>query len=180
MDLDFIFDGYGFKEHREFDPGLITIDPVVREMCRQNACGQYGKNHMCPPAIKDIDAWKKDIEAFKQAVIVTKVYALESSFDFKSMMDGIADFQKMLIRLKKDNAAQFPDREIFLLGAGACMICEKCSHIDDEPCRFPDKAFPSLEACGIDVMRLSREVGVKYHNGKNTVTYLGVVLFKLK
>ena len=177
MDYDLSLDKYGFREHRKFDPGLITIDPVVRAMCKQNACGQYGKNHMCPPAIKDIEAWKEDIESFQKAVIVTKVYAVESSFDFKSMMDGIADFQKTLMRVKKDIIAQFPDREMLFLGAGACMICDKCSLPEGEPCRFPDKALPSLEACGIDVMRLSREVGVKYHNGKNTVTYLGVVLY---
>lgn len=177
MCFDLPLDKYGFKEHRELDPGLITIDPAVRAMCKQNTCGQYGNNHMCPPAIKDIDAWKQDIDSFKDAVIVTKVYAVQSSFDLKSMFDGMADFQKTLIRLKKGIVAQFPDREMLLLGAGACMICEKCSHRDDEPCRFPNKALPSLEACGIDVMRLSREVGVKYHNGKNTVTYLGVVLY---
>jgi predicted metal-binding protein len=65
---------------------------------------------------------------------------------------------------------------MLLLGAGACMICEKCTYPDSESCRLPHKAVPSLEACGIDVMRLSRQVGVKYHNGKNTVTYFGVVL----
>ncbi len=167
---------YGFKEYREFDSVLITIDPAVRAMCRQNTCGQYGKNHMCPPAIKDIKAWKQDICAFKKAVIVTKVYAMKSSFDLKSMLEGLADFQKTLIRLRKEFITHFPDKKILLLGAGACMICEKCSLQDNEPCRFPNKAFPSLEACGIDVMNLSRQVGVKYHNGKNTATYLGGVL----
>lgn len=176
MGFDLSMEQYGFKEHREFDPGLITIDPMVRAMCKQNACGQYGKNHMCPPAVKDIDAWKQDIGSFKNALIVTKVYAVESSFDLKSMFKGIADFQKTLIRLKKDIAAKFPDIKILLLGAGACMTCEKCTYSEGEPCRLPHKAVPSLEACGIDVMSLSRQVGVKYHNGKNTVTYLGVVL----
>ena len=176
MDFDLTSEKYGFREHREFDPALITIDPAVRGMCKQNACGQYGKNHMCPPAIKDIDEWKKEIDVFKEAVIVTKVYNVESSFDFKSMLDGMADFQKTLLKLKKDIAVKLPEKELFLLGAGACSICEKCSLIDGEPCLFPDKAFPSLEACGIDVIKLSRDVGVNYNNGKNTVTYLGVVL----
>lgn len=176
MGFDLPLDKYGFKQHRQFDPGLIIIDPAVRAMCKQNTCGQYGKNHMCPPAIKDIEAWKDDIDIFKNGVIVTKVYAVKSSFDLKSMLAGMADFQKTLLRLKEYVVAQFPQKKILLLGAGACRLCEKCSHRDGEPCLFPDKAFPSLEACGIDVVSLSRQLELNYHNGKNTVTYFGVVL----
>jgi predicted metal-binding protein len=176
MGLDVLLDKYGFKQHRQFDPELIVIDPTVRAMCKQNTCGQYLKNHMCPPAIKDIEAWKKEIDEFKDGIIVTKVYGIKGSFDLKAMLNGMADFQKTLLRLKEGVLAQSPQKKILLLGAGACRFCEKCSYQDGEPCRFPDKAFPSLEACGIDVMSLSREVGVNYHNGKNTVTYIGVVL----
>ena len=32
----------------------IPFDPSFRELCRQNACGQYGKSWMCPPHIGDI------------------------------------------------------------------------------------------------------------------------------
>jgi predicted metal-binding protein len=44
---------YNFREYKEFDLGLIRIDQAVRDSCRKNACGQYGKNHRCPPAIKE-------------------------------------------------------------------------------------------------------------------------------
>jgi hypothetical protein len=49
--------------------------------------------------------------------------------------------------------------------------------MDGEPCRFPEKAISSVEACGIDVMSLSKSAGVRYNNGKNTVTYIGAVLY---
>jgi predicted metal-binding protein len=168
---------YNFKEYKEFSVGLIKFDQAVRNICMQNACGQYGKNHMCPPAIKDIKEWEKEISSYKNAVIVTKVYQAKDSYDLKAWFKGITDFQKTLIGLKEDLTDQFPENKYLFLGAGSCFICKKCTYTDGEPCRFPEKAFPSVEACGIDVMSLSKSAGVKYNNGKNTITYIGLILF---
>jgi len=93
------------------------------------------------------------------------------------MFEGMADFQKTLVGLKKDLLDEFPEKRLLLLGAGSCSICKKCTYMEGEPCRFPEKAFPSVEACGIDVMSLSKTAGVKYNNGRNTVTYIGVILY---
>ena len=178
MPFELNLERYNFKEHKEFDPSLIRFDEVVRDMCRQNACGQYGKNHMCPPAVKEVIEWKREIEEYEKGVIVTKGYQTESSYDLKAMFEGIKDFQKTLSGLKKDLTSESPNMKHLLLGAGPCLICEKCSYIEGEPCRFPEKAFPSVEACGVDVMSLSKTTGVKYNNGKNTLTYIGVILYK--
>ena len=64
-----------------------------------------------------------------------------------------------------------------LLGAGPCVVCKECASNKNKPCRHPDKAFPSVEACGVDVMSLSKSVGLAYNNGKNTVTYIGAILY---
>ena len=167
---------YEFNEHKEFDVNLIIIDPGVRDMCKANACGQYGTNHMCPPALKDIDAWKKEINTYKEGLIITKIYSTNGPFDINTWLEAMADFQKRLIRLKKDILKDTPEQRLLLLGAGACRLCKICALTNGKPCLFPGDAFPSLEACGIDVMTLSRRVGVKYNNGKNTITYIGAVL----
>jgi predicted metal-binding protein len=177
MRFELYLEKYDFKEYKAFDLNLIRIDQAVRNICKQNACGQYGRNHMCPPAIKDIKEWEKEILSYKNAIIVTKVYQTKGRYDMKAMFDGIKDFQKTLVRLKEDLIGRFPDQRLLLLGAGSCFICKKCTYRDGKPCRFPGKAFPSVEACGIDVMSLSKSAGVKYNNGKNTVTYIGVLLY---
>lgn len=168
---------YNFKEYREFDINLIRIDRAVRDICKQNACGQYNKNHMCPPAIKGIEAWKEDISSYTNAVLVSKVYPTEGGLDFKAWFDGMRDFQKTLIGIKEEVEARFPGERFLFLGAGACFLCAMCTYGEGKPCRFPPKAFPSLEACGIDVMSLSKNAGVKYNNGENTITYIGMILF---
>jgi predicted metal-binding protein len=177
MDCELPLENYGFKEYREFDIDLIRIDQAVRDLCKQNTCGQYNRNHMCPPAIKGIEAWKEEILSYTNAVLVSKVYPTHGGYDFKAWIDGMRDFQKTLVGLKEAVEAQFPDKRFLFLGAGACFICDKCAYLEGKPCRFPEKAFPSLEACGIDVVGLSKSAGVKYNNGKDTVTFLGGILF---
>lgn len=168
---------YNFHEQKEFDVSLIRIDPAVREMCAKNACGQYGKNHMCPPAIKGITEWKKEILSYKNGILLTKVYPLKNKSDFRAMTDGMVDFQKSLAAAREELIKQNPDKKYLFLGAGFCRICKECAMKNGEPCRYPEKAFPSLEACGIDVTSLSKTAGVNYNNGVNTVTYFGAILY---
>jgi predicted metal-binding protein len=156
---------------------LIRMDQAVRDLCRQNVCGQYKRNHMCPPAIKGIEDWKEDIFSYTNAVLVSKVYPTEGGYDFKAWFDGIRDFQTTLIGIKEEVEARFPEKRFMFLGAGGCFLCDRCTYPEGKPCRFPEKVFPSLEACGIDVVRLSRDAGVKYNNGKNTITYIGMILY---
>jgi predicted metal-binding protein len=177
MFLNLDLEKYHFKELKEFDVGMIIFDPLVRKLCEQNVCGHFGKNHMCPPVVIEIDAWRNEITSYQNAAIVTKVYPTISSYDMKGWLEGIADFQKTLVKLKEDLAVEFPKIRYLVLGAGACNLCNQCTYPDGDPCRMPEKALTSVEACGIDVMRLSKSAGVQYNNGKNTVTYLGLVLF---
>ena len=171
---------YNFKEIKEFDLSLIRFDIAVRKMCEQNICGKYGNNHMCPPGVKGMEQWKEDILLFEKGMVVTKVYPLKRKYDMNAMLEGIKDFQKTLLTCREDVHSRFPEMKTLFLGAGSGVICRECTYADEAPCRFPEKAFPSIEACGIDVMSLSKSVGVKYNNGKNTVTYLGVILYSRK
>ena len=65
--------------------------------------------------------------------------------------------------------------ESLCLSAGGCRLCERCAKLDDEPCRMPDKAMTSLEACGVDVYNTTKKTELKYINGQNTVTFFGAV-----
>ncbi|MHC6180562.1 DUF2284 domain-containing protein [Clostridium sp. JNZ X4-2] len=55
--------------------------------------------------------------------------------------------------------------------------CERCTYLDGEDCRCPDRALSSVEAYGIDVISLEKDVGISYYNGPNTVSYVGLILF---
>lgn len=166
-----------FANTQEIPSAGIILSPEVRKMCALNTCGHFGKNWTCPPAVEPLDAIRDKIASFDTFVVVYQVYSVKSSFDWKGMMAGATDFKDKLQALKNELEAADPDFKFMILGVGGCHLCDPCAYIDGEPCRDPEAAIVSLEASGIDVMRLMKDHGLKYYNGKNTVTYIGGMLY---
>ena len=61
------------------------------------------------------------------------------------------------------------------LGAGGCTVCKSCAY--PEPCRFPEKAFSSMEGYGMLVSDVCTANNVPYYHGENTIAYVGCYLF---
>lgn len=154
----------------------IELDRSFRALCEANSCGVYGKCHMCPPDIGDIDELMAEVGNYKYALVYQAVFELEDSYDFEGMFEAKKRFIPISLNLRK----VFDEKEIaktLHLGAGGCGICPICAKRIGDPCRRPDLAMPGLEAYGINVSRLASAAGMKYINGQNTVTYFGTVLF---
>ena len=66
--------------------------------------------------------------------------------------------------------------DFLLLSNEGCGRCTACTY-PDAPCRFPQLLHHSLEGYGFIVSDLAKEAGIRYHNGANTVTYFGALLF---
>ena len=75
-------------------------------------------------------------------------------------------------------------RELFLdgyyksiaFGSGMCKLCAEC---DPAGCRRPERAIPSMEACGIDVFATGRRFGLEIHTLRcedETRSHFGLVL----
>ena len=166
-----------FSEMKEVPSSGITLSKDVRRMCERNACGYYGKNWTCPPAVDSIEVFRSRFKAFDTLLIIYRVYTVNSSFDWKGMKNGAVDFKNRLLAVKHGIEAASPEAKYLFLGAGGCHLCDPCAYVDGQPCRNPDDAIISLEACGIDVMRLMKDHGLPYYNGKNTVTFIGGILY---
>lgn len=158
------------------DLAAIHITEEVRDRCADNYCGFYGKNHMCPPAVGDLDYYRQLIASYDQGLVFSKAYPVKSRNDYQGMLAAGMAFREIIQDINRQAKADHQDCLFFT--AGTCGICEKCAILDNEPCRFPDQAIPSLEAAGIDVVRLSRDLGMKYNNGADKVTYFGLVLYR--
>ncbi len=161
-------------EIKEISSAEIPFSESVAEACRANRCGRYGKSWTCPPGVGELFELEKKIKSYKTAVVFSRKHILEDSFDFEGMMEGQKKakslLQDILAALRKDGVPYMA------LGCEGCGLCAKCAY-PDAPCRHPDLAVPSVEACGISVVDLARSIGIRYHNGQNTVTYFCVVLF---
>ena len=159
------------------DVADIKFNEEFRALCEKNACGSYNENWMCPPAVGSFSVLKNKVLSFKQGLLLQTVHELKSSFDWKGMMSAAishtAIFRSILDSFEKNHHLN----NNLPLNAGPCTFCAQCTFLEGEPCRFPDQALFSVEACGIDVMALEKTYGMPYYNGKNTVSYVGLILF---
>ena len=154
----------------------ISLDRAFRDMCEVNSCGMYGKCYMCPPDVGDIELLMSEIGIYDYALVYQTVSELEDSFDFEGMVAA----KKRTYPLAQSLRGVFEEHglsKVLHLCAGGCGVCKTCAKQTGEPCRFPEKAMPSLEAYGFNVSALAKSAGMKYINGQNTVTYFGIVLF---
>ena len=156
----------------------VETDASFRALCESNACGNYGRNWMCPPDAGDIHELMERLRTYTYALVYQTVTELEDSYDFEGMMDAGVAHNELMIRLREKLKGEGLSR-VLHLGAGGCRMCPVCAKRTGEPCRKPDLAVASLETYGINVSKLATAAGMKYINGQDTVTYFGAVLFDL-
>ena len=150
----------------------IETDASFRALCESNACGNYGRNWMCPPDAGDIHELMDRLKSFPYALVYQTVSPLEDSYDFEGMMDA-AERHNQLIQALWDYTDELQLEGILHLGAGGCHLCSVCGKKTGTPCPHPDRAIVSLETHGINVSLLAQQAGMRYINGQNTVTYFG-------
>ena len=163
----------GFHEAGALNMSALEFMPEVREMCESDRCKNYNRCWVCPPACGTIEEISEKIKNYSGGIIVQSIGQMEDEFDVETMLETE--------RLQKERCFQLieyirqEDPACLPMSAGACTICGKCSY-PDKPCRFPDKAYPSMEAYGLFVTRVCEQSGMRYYYGKNTITYTSCVL----
>ena len=161
---------YNIKvEYALIPTASINFSPDLLSACEANTCGKYNKSWTCPPASGSIEAHKKKISAFSSAFVFTTISALDDSFDYEGMMRA-KDLHNRITGAMHEKFGRINP----VYGAGGCSLCETCAY--PEPCRLPEKIFPSIEAAGINVTELSKAGGLRYNNGENTITYFSMIL----
>ncbi len=165
----------GFDRSAELLVPDLHFLQEVRDMCQMNRCGAYGKNWACPPGCGSLAECEAQVRQFRKGILVQTIGKLEDSFDFEGMEAASQTFHEHFMAFYKQLKQQYPD--VLAMGAGGCRLCAKCTY-PDEPCRFPDRAIPSMEASGLMVKDVCEACGLAYLNGINTVTYVGCFLLE--
>lgn len=159
------------------DVSKIRFHEEFRKACERNACGKYNTNWMGPPAVGEIRELMQRVKQYKHGLVFQTMRSLSGSFDLKGMLEGGEKHRKVLMAILKRLKTSHGLKNILPLSAGCCSYCPKCAYLDGESCRHPEEAMASIEAYGIDAMRLTKDSGLPYHNGKNSVSYVGLILF---
>ncbi len=150
----------------------IPFRQYVVESCQQNRCGMYGKNWQCPPGVGTLENLQRECLSYKEALVFTTCYQLTDSFD----IDGMTKARTMHEQTTDFVIGLFGMDKIKALSAEGCDLCVECAY-PNAPCRYPQKARPSVEAYGISVVELAKDCGLRYNNGEKTVTYFSLVLY---
>lgn len=152
----------------------LTFSQEVRAICEGNACRSYGTTWACPPAVGTVEECRAQVRQYDTMLLFSRHYPLEDSFDFEGMMAAMLAFKEQVDAFAAQVAPRLP--AFLLLSNEGCHRCQTCTY-PNAPCRFPAQLYPSLEGYGFLVSELAAQAGIPYHNGANTVTYFGALLF---
>lgn len=158
----------------------IRFHEDFRKACERNACGKYGTSWMGPPAIGTIRELEQRASRYRRGLLLQTRHRLQGTFDLKGMLSAARAHQSQFRKFLDTVRSTHPGEPLLPLDAGCCSYCETCAYEDGEPCRHPDQALSSVEAYGMDVAALMRRAGLAYGTGKETLCFVGLLLFDLQ
>jgi predicted metal-binding protein len=163
----------GFSPIGHFDPAGLVARTEVREMCSADSCSAFGKSWLCPPACGSLESYQKLFGRYRAGYLFQTIIKMEDPFDYYAIERGTAEHKRRFNALAERVVDS--ERDILLLSAGTCTLCEACAY-PDAPCRFPDKAFPSMEATGLLVSDVCKMSGIPYYHGTGTIAFCSCAL----
>ena len=164
----------GFSQYGILSTEGLQFRTEVREMCASDRCHLYGRSWKCPPACGSLEEIREEAKRFRKGIVLQMTGQMEDDYDIETMMETEVTLKKKVLALVEELKKQ--GYEVLPMSAGGCTLCKECTY-PDAPCRFPDKAYPSMEAYGLVVSDCCTMAGVKYYYGPKTITFSACILF---
>lgn len=163
----------GFTNVGELKMSALEFLPAVRDMCAADRCRKYGTCWTCPPGCGTLEEVTAKASQYSRGVLLQTTAELEDDFDIEAMQQAEqnqkASFMVFVEKLRREYPNCLP------MATGGCTICPQCT-FPNAPCRFPDKAIPSMEAYGLLVSKVCEKSNLAYYYGPKTLTYTSCVL----
>lgn len=163
----------GFSHWGELNMAALCFRQEVRDMCAAGRCRSYGNCWTCPPHCGTLEDSAARVAGYGRGVLVQTTGVLEDDFDAEGMMAAEALHRQRFRDFVRRVREAYPD--CLPMGAGSCTLCNTCT-CPEAPCRFPELAVSSMEACGLVVSDVCRDSGLGYYYGPRTITYTACVL----
>lgn len=117
-------------------------------LCK-TGCNYYNKSYTCPPNSPTFTDYTKNYNFSLIILMYTEINEENSIKDIHKDLRCI--LSEILIPLEKNLNGLLTD-------GGRCLYCNECSYIYNLPCKYPDKIRFSMEAMGIDLDKMSKEI----------------------
>ena len=156
------------------DPESLEFSDRVRLICERE-CPRYGKSWACPPAVGSVRECREKCLSYGNCLMIATVtevadignmaQTLATRPEHEAITEQVADI------LRGHGVAPY------ILSTEACAICDRCSILDGQPCRFPEKMHPCVESHGINLIPTLEENGIEFQYGGNVVTWVSLLFY---
>jgi len=157
---------FGASDARIVTTDMIPIEDQIVEMCREPICECYSMSANCPPHVMKPKEARKWILFYEVALLFKidvspRILFSEESFDvFRKIYVICSELENFSYELGYVRSKG--------LAAGSCksVFCRNIpceALLNGGKCRYPSLGRPSMEALGINVFRLVKDVGWKIY-----------------
>lgn len=164
-------------EIHDIKPDEIIFDEKIRGYCKENKCGRYNNNFMCPPIIGEVEEYKKIINSYKNGYLLLIKDNIEDP-NINEYYNSQKKLHQIVLEIENEIIEDGYNDSLGFI-AGECRLCRPCKKVQGyNKCIYPDKARTSLEAVGVDVVKTLKRKGIEIIFGTNDITWVGVVWMK--
>ncbi|MCR4893889.1 MAG: DUF2284 domain-containing protein, partial [Eubacteriales bacterium] len=107
----------GFDEYKEISSKDLIFSEDVFGECAKNTCGNYGKNHSCPPLSGDMQENMARFLKYENGIIINKIVDMGEFYE--KMMTATKEAGDALQNLRD----LLEDKPVLIAGPGGCRIC---------------------------------------------------------
>ena len=159
------------------DPKSLEFSDRIRYIC-QAECPMYDKTWACPPAVGSVECCKNKCHSFDGCLLIGTI----------TEMEGAPSMEQSLATRPEHEAITNQIRELFrqqgvepyILSTEACSVCDRCSWLDGQPCRHPERMHPCLESHGINIIPTLEENGLEFIFDLDVITWYSLLFFNEK
>jgi len=152
----------GVSDARVIAVEQISVEDHLAALCGEQRCNGYGLSANCPPHVMRPDQFREQLKQHQHALVFkfevpTEILMSDERLEITRMLHEIA---AAIEQYALDNGYT----KVQGLAGGSCkrLFCHEydtCSVLEDDDCRFPTVARPSMSGVGINFFALSKALG---------------------
>ena len=140
----------GAEDAKPIPASAVVVNDWVRWKCKFG-CGGYGRCLTSPPYSPTPEETRKVLNEYGVCLLVKFGPCVEAGYE------NSVNVHEVMFQLERTTFLS-GFYSAFALACGPCPYCEECN-VKEGICRHPEKARPSMEACGIDVYATAHNAG---------------------
>ena len=156
------------------DPAKLEFSSRIRWIC-ENECPMYGKSWACPPGVGEVAHCEGKCKKYQNCLMVSTITEVSDISNIDETLATRPEHEALTNQVRDLLRQQGIDP--YILSTEACAECDRCSYLDGQPCRFPERMHPCVESHGINLLAVLEELGLSFQYGENVVTWFSLLFF---